>query len=51
MAMTGDRKRSLNTVRVSLSHLTCDNEIDQFLFELENCAAGLEASHGKQPED
>lgn len=51
MAMTGDRKRSLNTVRVSLSHLTCENEIDQFLFELENCAAGLEAFHGKQPED
>ncbi len=31
MAMTGDRKRALETVRVSLSHLTADNEIDQFL--------------------
>lgn len=31
MAMTGDRKRALETVRVSLSHLTEDLEIDQFL--------------------
>jgi cysteine desulfurase len=31
MAMTGDRKRALETVRVSLSHLTVDGEIDQFL--------------------
>ena len=31
MAMTGDRKRALETVRMSLSHLTEDVEIDQFL--------------------
>lgn len=31
MAMTGDRKRALETVRVSLSHLTGDVEIDHFL--------------------
>lgn len=51
MAMTGDRKRSLNTVRVSLSHLTSESEIEQFILELKNCAAGLEASYGKQIED
>lgn len=31
MAMTGDRKRALETVRVSLSHLTTDEEINHFL--------------------
>jgi len=31
LAMTGDRKRALETVRVSLSHLTADQEIDRFL--------------------
>jgi cysteine desulfurase len=51
MAMTNDRRRSLNTVRVSLSHLTTQDEIGTFLRELQKCAAGLEASHGKQPED
>ncbi len=51
MAMTGDRKRAMNTLRVSLSHLTLEGEIDQFLLELKKCAASLEASHGKQPED
>ncbi len=51
MAMTNDRKRSLNTVRVSLSHLTTQDEINTFLRELQKNAAGLEASHGKQPED
>ena len=51
MAMTNDRKRSLNTVRVSLSHLTSENEINTFLREFQKCAASLEASHGKQPED
>ncbi len=51
MAMTGDRKRAMNTLRVSLSHLTSESEIDQFLLELKKCAASLEASHGKQPED
>lgn len=51
LAMTNDRKRSLNTVRVSLSHLTTQSEIDTFLREFQACAAKLEASHGKQPED
>jgi cysteine desulfurase len=51
MAMTNDRRRSLNTVRVSLSHLTTQDEIGTFLHELQKCAAGLEDSHGKQPED
>ena len=31
MAMTGDRKRAQETVRISLSHLTANEEIDQFL--------------------
>ena len=31
LAMTGDRKRALETVRISLSHLTADGEIDIFL--------------------
>jgi cysteine desulfurase len=31
LAMTGDRKRALETVRVSLSHLTTDEEVNAFL--------------------
>lgn len=50
LAMTGDRKRALNTVRVSLSHLTTESEIDQFLLKLCECAGSLEVSHGKRPE-
>ncbi len=46
LAMTGDRKRALHTVRVSLSHLTQDNEINQLLTELRHCAGSLEAVHG-----
>jgi cysteine desulfurase len=42
LAMTGDRKRAMNTVRVSLSHLTTENEIEEFLRALPECAAGLE---------
>ncbi len=43
MAMTNDRKRALNTVRVSLSHLTTGSEIHQFLMELRACAKQTEA--------
>lgn len=46
MAMTGDRKRAMNTVRVSLSHLTTEEEIDSFLRALRACAGDMEAAHG-----
>ena len=46
MAMTGDRKRAMNTIRVSLSHLTIESEIQQFLQALRACVEKTEASHG-----
>ena len=51
LAMTGERRRALNTVRVSLSHLTTENEIDQFLLKLCECAGSLEVTYGKQSKD
>ena len=51
MAMTGDRKRAMNTVRVSLSHLTTECEVDHFLTNLRECAGNLEGTHGNQPEN
>ncbi len=46
-AMTGDRKRAMNTVRVSLSHRTTGDEIDRFLRVLPECAAELEGLNGQ----
>ncbi len=46
LAMTGERKRAMNTVRVSLSHLTTVEEIDAFLRILTECAQCLEESRG-----
>ena len=43
MAMTGDRKRAMNTVRVSVSHLTTEIEIHQFLQALRACVEKTEA--------
>lgn len=51
LAMTGDRRRALNTVRVSLSHLTQDAEIDEFVTALMACAKRLEAEHGTKAAD
>lgn len=48
LAMTGDRKRAVNTLRVSLSHLTTPQEIDTFVAGLRACAAGLEDCHGSE---
>lgn len=48
MAMTGDRKRAMNTIRVSISHLTTETEIDEFLRTLLQCAERLEAAHGNR---
>lgn len=36
-AITGDRKRALSTLRISLSHLTGENDIDLFLDAFDNC--------------
>ncbi len=36
-ALTGDRKRALSTLRVSLSHLTSENEVDLFLEAISDC--------------
>ena len=47
LVMTGDRKRAMNTVRVSLSHLTTEGEIEEFLRALPECAAELEESNGR----
>jgi len=47
LAMTGDRKRALETVRISLSHLTTDGEIDHFLQTFEESFRALEGSDGK----
>lgn len=49
LAMTGDRKRALNTVRVSLSHRTDDRDLAQFLTALNACVSRLEASCEHQP--
>ena len=46
LAMTGDRKRAMNTVRVSLSHLTTQSEMDQFVSILCECASNLEVACG-----
>ena len=43
MAMTNDRKRALNTIRVSLSHLTTASEINEFLQALRDCVQRWEA--------
>ncbi len=43
LAMTGDRRRAMNTVRLSLSHLTTEDEIDEALRAFRACAAELEA--------
>jgi len=43
MAMTGERKRAMNTVRVSVSHLTKETEIHQFLQALRACVEKTEA--------
>jgi len=51
MAMTGDRKRAINTIRVSLSHLTTETEINEFLRTLRQCAKSLEATHGNRAGD
>ena len=37
MAMTHDRKRALSSWRISLSHLTTDEEIDEFLKIFDKC--------------
>jgi len=36
-ALTGDRKRALSTLRISLSHLTSEAEIDLFLDAFDKC--------------
>ncbi len=36
-ALTGDRKRALSTLRISLSHLTSENDIDLFLNAFDEC--------------
>lgn len=36
-ALTKDRKRALSTLRISLSHLTSENDIDLFLETFGNC--------------
>ena len=46
LAMTGDRKRAMNTVRVSLSHLTTEQDIDTFVRSLTACAHSLEVARG-----
>lgn len=43
LALTGDRKRALSTLRVSLSHLTTDAELDVFLEQFADVYAGLRA--------
>lgn len=50
LAMTGDRKRAMNTVRVSLSHLTAEAELTVFTEELRRFAQGLEGDRGRMPE-
>ena len=51
LAMTGDRKRAMNTVRVSLSHLTTAEEIAETIRILRDCARRLEESRGYMPAD
>lgn len=46
LAMTGDRKRAMNTVRLSLSHLTTGEEIDSCLRIFTECAYSLEVARG-----
>ncbi len=48
-ALTGDRRRALSALRVSLSHLTTRDELDAFLTAFEDCYrqfAGSGAKHG-----
>jgi len=40
MAVTGDKKRALNSWRISLSHLTTAEEIEVFLNAFKNIAGG-----------
>ena len=51
LAMTGNRKRAMNTIRVSMSHHTTQHEIDQFCDVLANCALALEDTNGYQSTD
>lgn len=37
LAMTGNRKRALSTLRISLSHLTTEEEVEQFLENFKLC--------------
>ena len=48
-ALTGDRRRALSALRVSLSHLTTQDELDAFLKAFDGCyrqLAGSGAKHG-----
>ena len=48
-ALTGDRRRALSSLRVSLSHLTTPDELTAFLRAFDECYrqfAGQEAKHG-----
>ena len=51
LAMTGERKRAMNTVRVSLSHLTTQAELATFCDLTRRYIAGGEAFHGSMPAD
>ncbi|MDR1642762.1 MAG: aminotransferase class V-fold PLP-dependent enzyme [Clostridiales bacterium] len=46
-AVTGDRRRSMNTIRVSLSHLSEEKDIDDFLHALSQCTSALSSSGGR----
>ena len=37
LALTKDRKRAMSTLRISLSHLTTEEEIDTFIQMFEEC--------------
>lgn len=50
LAMTGDRKRAMNTVRVSLSHLTTEGELATLADEIRRYADVTEGDHGRMPE-
>ena len=45
MAMTGDRKRAMNTVRVSLSPLNTEADAACLIRELRACGENMEATH------
>jgi cysteine desulfurase len=46
-AVTGDRRRSMNTIRVSLSHLSEEKDADEFLEALSQCMSALSSSGGR----